>query len=227
MRAMILAAGRGERMGKLTDGTPKPLLQLGGETLIERHLKRLAVAGINEVVINLSYKSELIRSTLGDGSRWGLRIVYSVEGEPPLETGGGIICALPLLGDDPFLLVSADVFTDIDFASLRGSRGQGLLVLVPNPPHHPGGDFGLTSFGELTATEPRLTYAGIALLDPALFESFNVGRQPLRSILDPALERGLLAGLRYDGLWLDVGTPERLESARRLIAQMVGRKVHE
>ena len=219
MKAMILAAGRGERMGKLTIGTPKPLLQLGPETLIGRHLKRLAEAGVSEVVINLSHQGELIRDHLVSSRRWGLRITYSHEGEPSLDTGGGIICALPLLGNDPFLLVSADVLTDIDFSSLTFSTGKGLLVLVPNPPHHPAGDFGLTSDGQLTVTPPRLTYAGIALLDPELFRNFKPKRQPLRPIFDSAIEQGLLTGLRYDGLWLDVGTPERLEDAREVIQQ--------
>lgn len=216
---MILAAGRGERMGKLTIGTPKPLLQLGTETLIGRHLKRLAEAGVSEVVINLSHQGELIKNHLVSSSRWGLRITYSYEGEPSLDTGGGIIYALPLLGDDPFLLVSADVLTDIDFSSLTFSTGKGLLVLVPNPPHHSAGDFGLTSDGQLTAAPPRLTYTGIALLDPELFRNFKPERQPLRPIFDSAIGRGLLAGLRYDGLWLDVGTPERLEDARKIIQQ--------
>ena len=133
MKAMILAAGRGERMGKLTIGTPKPLLQLGPETLIGRHLKRLAEAGVSEVVINLSLQGELIRDLLVSGRRWGLRITYSHEGEPSLDTGGGVICALPLLGNDPFLLVSADVLTDIDFSSLTSvsSRVSFSIFFLP------------------------------------------------------------------------------------------------
>ena len=147
--AMLLAAGRGERMGPLTASRPKPLLSVGEETLIERHLRRLAHAGVEQVVINLSYRGDDVRALVGETSAWGQTIVYSDEGEPPLETAGGIIQALPLLGSAPFILASADIVTDFDFRALAGAR-TGCLVLVPNPAHHPDGDFGLAPGGELT-----------------------------------------------------------------------------
>ncbi len=217
MRAMILAAGRGERMGALTAERPKPLLDVGGRTLIERHLERLAAAGFDEVVINLSYRGEQIRAALGSGDRFGLRIRYSDEGEPPLETAGGIVQALPLLGDAPFLLVNADVVTDLDFAAWRREQRDGALLLVPNPPHNPQGDFGLAADGRVVAEPPLLTYGGIATLDPALFAALEPGRRPLKPVLDAAIARGALRGVRYEGLWLDVGTPERLAEARAVL----------
>jgi N-acetyl-alpha-D-muramate 1-phosphate uridylyltransferase len=220
MKAMILAAGLGTRMGVLTDGRPKPLLDLGGESLIERHVRRLAAAGVEELVINIARNGEQIQAALGDGARWRTRIRYSVESDPPLETGGGIVNALPLLGPEPFLVVNADVLTDFDFARLRVDRGSGLLVLVPNPPHHSGGDFGIDAEGRLTSGTPKLTFAGISVLDCALFADLVPGRRPLKPILDAAIERRLLFGERHDGLWLDVGTPERLAQARDLAREL-------
>jgi MurNAc alpha-1-phosphate uridylyltransferase len=214
MRAMILAAGRGTRMGGLTDGQPKPLLSLGEESLLERHIRRLAAAGFRDVVINVSYGAAQIQQAIGTGTRWNVNVHYSVEGEPPLETGGGIVKALPLLGSGPFVLVNADVLTDFDFARLRLDAGLGLLVLVANPSHNSRGDFGLDARSRIVSAPPHWTYAGISLLDPALFARLAPGRRPLKPILDAAIERGDLFGLRYDGLWLDVGTPERLAIAR-------------
>jgi len=215
MKAMILAAGRGERMGALTAECPKPLLEIAGVSLIERHLGRLAASGVEDVVINLSYRGAQIRERLEDGRRFGVSIRYSDEGEPPLETAGGIIEALPLLGAEPFLLVNADAYTDFDFATLIARPAQSTLVLVPNPTHNPNGDFGLDAAGLVRAVPPLLTYAGIAVLDPALFAGLPRGRRPLKPVLDAAIARGVLRGVRYDGVWLDVGTPERLEVARR------------
>ena len=240
MKAMLLAAGRGERMGPLTSELPKPLLSLGAETLIERHLRRLAAAGFGEVVINLSYRGEQIRSAIGDATPWGQAVAYSEEGEPPLETAGGIVQALPLLGESPFVVVSTDVVTDYDFRALRAvgaelertAAASGYLVLVPNPPHHPHGDFGLTSEGRLRSPEaglqapegrpgiaaPHYTFSGIAVLHPALFEGLAPGIRPLRDVLRPAVRRGALLGEAFDGLWRDVGTPERLADVRALMA---------
>ena len=217
MKAMILAAGRGERLGELTSKTPKPLLTVAGESLIERHLRRLHEAGVTEIVINLSYLGEQIRDALGDVSRWGQTLIYSEESPPALETGGGIINALPLLQPGPFIVVNADVFTDIDFAGLHCERSAGLLVLVPNPPHHEHGDFGLASSGLVTTRQPHFTYSGIAIFTPAVFDGFEPGHRPLRPILDAAIERGILEGVRYDGVWHDVGTPERLAEIRETI----------
>lgn len=219
MKAMILAAGRGERMGLLTANEPKPLLSVGGVPLIERHVARLAASGITEVVINLSYRAEQIRVRLGDGRRFGVTITFSEEGEPPLETGGGIVHALPWLGSGMFLLVNSDIYTDVDFGAFRAHTAhRSTLLLVPNPPHNPHGDFGLDEDGTVTFVEPRLTYSGVAVLDAALFARLAPGRRRLKPVLDAAIGNGTLRGQRYDGIWLDVGTPERLEEARRIAA---------
>ena len=215
MKAMILAAGRGERMGVLTASEPKPLLAVGGVPLIERHLGRLASSGFVEVVINLSYRGAQIRSRLRDGRRFGVVITYSDEGEPPLETAGGIVQALPWLGSGPFLLVNSDVYTDLDLAAFGSQAAErSTLLLVPNPAHNLRGDFGLDEDGSVTLQEPRLTYGGVAVLDPKLFDGYAPGRRPLKPVLDAAIERGELRGQFYDGVWIDVGTPERLEEAR-------------
>jgi MurNAc alpha-1-phosphate uridylyltransferase len=211
MKAMLLAAGRGERMRPLTDATPKPLLPVAGRPLVAWHLSRLAAAGVRDVVINLSWLGEQIAAALGDGAAHGVRIHYSREPWPALETGGGIRQALPLLGDEPFLLVNGDVYTDVDFGALRLAPGDlAQLVLVPNPPHHPKGDFHLAA-GRITAEQgERLTYSGIAMLHPALLAGAEPGRFPLLPWLLEAREAGRLGGQRHDGLWIDVGTPERL-----------------
>ena len=214
MKAMILAAGRGERLGELTTYRPKPLLEVAGESLIHIHLRLLHEAGVTDIVINLCYLGEQIRSALGEISQWGQRLSYSVEKMPALETGGGIINALPLLGPDPFIVVNADVFTDFDFATLRCGRRDGLVMLVANPAHHAQGDFGLTTSGAVTVTPPFLTYGGVAIFAPLLFDGFGPGRRPLRPILDAAIERGVLKGFRHTGVWQDVGTAERLAEIR-------------
>jgi len=213
MRAMILAAGRGERMGPLTAALPKPLLELGGEPLIVRQLRRLVAAGVTEVVINLSYRGDQIRALLGDGREAGLTVHYSQEPEIPLETAGGIVQALPLLGAAPFLLINADVVCDVDLGRLDCAAGEGTLVLVPNPPHHPAGDYGLGGDARLCPGEPRYTYSGIALLSPELFAGLAPGRRPLSQVFDAAIEAGRLNGVVHRGLWIDVGTPERLAEA--------------
>lgn len=215
MKAFILAAGRGERMRPLTDHTPKPLLAVRGKPLIEWHLEKLAAAGVREVVINLGWLGERIPAQLGDGSRFGLSLAYSDEGWPALETGGGIHRALPLLGDQPFLLVNGDVFTDLDFAALiaRGLAHGELahLVLVDNPVQHPEGDFGLSE-GRITELAPRLTYSGIALLHPALFEGCKPGAFALAPLLRRAIATARVSGEHHAGLWSDVGTVERLQA---------------
>jgi MurNAc alpha-1-phosphate uridylyltransferase len=216
MKAMILAAGRGERMGALTARRPKPLLDIGGTPLIEHHVVRLAASGVEEIVINLSYRGAQIREHLGDGSRFGVEILYSEEGEPPLETAGGIVQALPLLGDEPFLLVNSDIYTDFDFAGLLAGPREATLVLVPNPPHHPRGDFGVDALGRVCAAAPLLTYAGVALFAPRSFAGLAPGRRPLKPWLDAAVERRELRAEVFAGLWIDVGTPERLEEARSI-----------
>lgn len=219
MKAMILAAGRGERMGALTATQPKPLLSIGGRALIEHHVVRLAQSGIDEIVINLSYRASQIRAHLGDGRRFGVAIAYSEEGEPPLETGGGIVQALPLLGPEPFVLVNSDVLTDFDFRVLVAGPRVPTLVLVPNPPHNPGGDFGLDAAGFVSAAPPLKTYSGVAVFDPRMFAALTPGRRPLKPLLDAAIARRELRALEHAGVWIDVGTPERLEEARAIAAR--------
>jgi MurNAc alpha-1-phosphate uridylyltransferase len=216
---MLLAAGRGERMGTLTATQPKPLLTIGDRSLIEHHVVRLAASGIERVVINLSDRGREIRKRLGDGARFGVSIEYSEEGEPPLETGGGIVHALPLLGREPFLLVNSDVYTDFDFRVLVEGPRAPTLVLVPNPAHNARGDFGLDAAGFVTAAPPLSTYAGVAIFDPRWFAELAAGRRPLKPVLDAAIARRELRGLKFSGTWLDVGTPERLEQARALAAR--------
>jgi N-acetyl-alpha-D-muramate 1-phosphate uridylyltransferase len=219
MKAMILAAGRGERMGTLTAMQPKPLLTIGGRPLIEHHVARLAASGVEEIVINLSYRGTQIREHLGDGERFGIAIAYSEEGEPPLETAGGIVHALPLLEAAPFLLVNSDVFTDFDFRVLIAASPAQTLVLVPNPSHNPNGDFGIDAEGFVSAAAPLRTYAGIAVLDARAFAGLRPGRRPLKPWLDAAVARRELRALEYSGQWLDVGTPERLEHARAIASR--------
>jgi len=215
---MILAAGLGTRMRPLTDHCPKPLLEAGGKPLIVHHLERLRAGGIIDVVINVSYRAEQLVAALGDGRDFGVHIAWSRE-TTPLETGGGIRQALPLLGEAPFLLVNGDVWCDLDPAGLP-ALGDDLarLVLVDNPDHHPQGDFHLDAAGRVHAEgEPRLTFAGISLLDPALVADEPPGAFALAPLLRRAMAEGRVGGHRHRGAWIDVGTPERLaELDRRL-----------
>lgn len=238
MRAMILAAGRGERMRPLTDTTPKPLLCVGGRSLLAWHLQALARAGFREVVINHAWLGEQIPAALGDGARFGLQLHYSDEGANVLETGGGIFRALPVLGEGPFLLVNGDIWTDYDFSRRPDLDADALatLVLVPNPPQHPRGDFALlprAAGGFDILADPlelerpdapsRFTYSGIGVYRPALFAGCEPGRFPLLPLLRRAAAAGRLRGVLYQGLWSDVGTPERLADLdMRLAAGAVG-----
>jgi MurNAc alpha-1-phosphate uridylyltransferase len=213
MKAMILAAGRGERMRPLTDHTPKPLLAAGGKPLIVWHLERLAAAGFREIVINHAHLGEQIEQTLGDGSKWGLSIAYSPEPPGALETAGGIATALPLLGNDPFLVVNGDIYCDWDFNQARQlASAQAHLVMVANPAHHTGGDFSLDGKRVIYANrEQTLTYAGIGVFPPSFFAEVKPGTvMKLRPLLDAAIAAGTLTGERYAGRWVDVGTPQRL-----------------
>ncbi|WP_312932230.1 N-acetylmuramate alpha-1-phosphate uridylyltransferase MurU [Pseudomonas sp.] len=219
MKAMILAAGKGERMRPLTLHTPKPLIPLAGQPLIEYHLRALAAAGFTEVVINHAWLGQQIETHLGDGRRLGVNIAYSPEGEP-LETGGGIFKALPLLGSEPFLLVNGDIWTDYDFARLRAPlQGLAHLVLVDNPGHHGAGDFSLAN-GQVGNDGPaKLTFSGLSVLDPALFRDSQAGAFKLAPLLRQAISEARVTGEYYTGAWVDVGTPERLAEAERLIAE--------
>lgn len=219
MKAMILAAGKGERMRPLTLHTPKPLLPVAGKALIEYHIAALAAAGITELVINHAWLGQQIEAALGDGSRYGVCITYSPESEP-LETGGGIFRALPLLGDEPFVLVNGDVWTDYDFSRLALPPGRlAHLVLVDNPGHHPEGDFALEQAQVRIDGKSRLTYSGIAVLHPQLFAGCAAGAFRLAPLLREAMAHGQVSGEHYAGHWLDVGTVERLAQADALVLQ--------
>lgn len=220
MKAMILAAGRGERLRPLTDHTPKPLLRAGGRSLIEHLIAGLAASGFRDLVVNLSHLGELIEAQLGDGRRLGARIVYSPEGPEPLETAGGIRNALPLLGEDPFLVINGDIATDFPFDRLHGFPvREAHLVLIPNPPHHRQGDFSLEDGCVSTAGHDRYTYAGIGVYRPSLFSALPPGRAALAPLLRQAIPQGVVTGELYRGFWMDVGTVERL----RALDQRLGR----
>ncbi len=209
MKAMILAAGRGERMRPLTDRVPKPLLPVAGKPLIVHHLEALSRAGFDEVVVNLCWLGEQIRELLGDGGDFGLAIDYSEEPEA-LETAGGIRQALPLLGEQ-FVVVNADIYTDYDFARLRHVDAVAHLVLVPNPAHNEGGDFALA--GSLVRNQggPRYTFGGIACYRRAFFAGLEPGKRPLAPLLREAADLQRVSGELFEGNWSDVGTPQRLE----------------
>lgn len=222
MKAMILAAGKGERLRPLTLHTPKPLVPVAGVPLIEYHLRALAAAGITELVINHAWLGAQIEAHLGDGARFGVSIAYSPEGEP-LETGGGILRALPLLGEQPFILLNGDIFTDYPFAQLnRPLPGLAHLVLLDNPSHNVQGDFTLLANGQLVDAQPgqpSLTYSGMALLSPQLFAGCQPGAFKLAPLLRRAMAQGLVSGERYAGRWVDVGSLERLAEAEQLVAR--------
>lgn len=216
MRAMILAAGRGERLRPLTDTTPKPLLKVGGKYLIEYHLERLAVAGFREIVINLSHLGDKIRETLGDGSNWNLNIHYSPEPVGALGTGGGIQQALPHLGEAPFAIINGDVFTDYPLARLRAIKcDQSHLVLVTNPTHNPNGDFALAGGYVVESQQPRLTFSGISVYHPRFFDTAPGGNFSVVPMLQTAMAQQLVTGQLYKGAWHDIGTRERLEGLRK------------
>jgi len=217
MKALVLAAGRGERMRPLTDVVPKPLLPVAGRPLIAYHLEALARAGIFDIVINLAWLGERLRAALGDGGRYGVRIRYSDEGAQALETGGGIFNALPLLGPGAFFVVNGDVWSDFDWRRLTldpevDGGAVARLVLVPNPAHHPQGDFALDGDVIVARATERLTYSGIGVYRPEFFAGATPGKFPLLPLLERAIAAGNLRGELYRGQWWDVGTPERLHA---------------
>jgi len=213
MKAMILAAGRGERLRPLTDTCPKPLLCVAGKPLIQHTIENLQRAGFSEIVINVAYLGEQIRQTLGDGKQWGVKLVYSQE-ETALETAGGIIQALPLLGNAPFLVVNADIACDFPFASLnKPLQGLAHLVMIANPAHNPNGDFYLSKTGVLQTTgEPKLTFSGIGLYHPHLFANLTAGKRKLAPLLLEKMTQGFITGELFTGFWMDIGSKERLQA---------------
>ncbi len=211
MKAMILAAGRGERMRPLTDTTPKPLLVVGGKALIEYHLAALQQAGIHEVIINHAWLGEQIESSLGNGDRYGLHIEYSAEIPEALETAGGIIQALPWLGTEPFMVINGDIWCDYPLQQLpRQPVGLAHLVMVANPPHNPEGDFCLMDNKLHAQGSSKLTYSGIGVYHPQLFAGLEPGIRPLAPLLQNAMATEQVSGEYYQGRWYDIGTPERL-----------------
>lgn len=209
--AMILAAGRGERLRPLTDEIPKALVEINGESLLERHLSAMAVAGVTTVVINLGWLSEQIVERVGCGSKFGLQVIYSPEYDNVLETGGGIHRALPLLGKDPFWVVNADTYTDFRLHDLKLQDNMlGHLILVATPEHKESGDFDLVDDRISNGGSRPLTYSGIALYRPELFAGQDAGRFSIVPLMREAADRGLLSGNLYEGMWEDIGTPERL-----------------
>lgn len=216
MRAMILAAGRGERMRPLTDTTPKPLLNVCGKPLIAHHIEALAAAGIRDLVINHAWLGEQIETALADGSQYGVRIQYSPEYPEALETGGGIFQALPLLGDEPFVVVNGDVMCDLDYGRLPVEpQGLAHLVLVPNPEHNPKGDFALDNTLIRAEGEVKFTFSGIGVYRPELFKDCTPGKFQLAPILRRAMSEDQITGVIHKGFWMDVGTPQRLEALNR------------
>ncbi len=219
MKAMILAAGRGERMGSLTDGKPKPLLEAGGKSLIEYQIEALAKAGFQQLVINHAHLGEQIEAALGDGAKFGVEIQYSPEPEGALETGGGIQHALPLLGDKPFVVTNGDIWTDFPLSTLPDSpSGLAHLVLVDNPSHHRSGDFALHGERVVAKGSPMLTYSGIGVFRAELFQNNSATRFPLAPLLYEAIDNRQAGGEYYAGNWQDVGTPERLADLRHYLS---------
>lgn len=220
MKAMILAAGQGKRLRPLTDTIPKPLIKIGKYAIIEYRLQSLASAGIKEVVINVAYKAQQIMDALGDGSRYGVKIEYSIEPEEGLETGGGIFNALPLLGNEPFVLNNADIWTDYSLQKLpKKISGLAHLVLSNNMPHHPEGDFALDGNYVIEHGAPKYTYSGIAIYDPILFKDCQPGFFSVVPLLKAAMKNKLVTGEHYPGQWVDIGTIQQLEYLRNSILE--------
>lgn len=226
MKAMILAAGLGTRMRPLTDHCPKPLLDVAGKPLIIRHIERLAAAGFKELVINIAHLGHLIEEALGNGAAWGVNIRYSRESQP-LETAGGIVHALPLLGAEPFLVINGDIWIDFPLSSLPRCFDADVLahvVLVANPDHHPQGDFVLRAGKVVPRNDAQgLTFSGLSVLSPELFSGWQsrTGEAfPLRDVLLPAMQNSAVSGEHYSGYWLDVGTPQRLQQLTQRLARI-------
>jgi N-acetyl-alpha-D-muramate 1-phosphate uridylyltransferase len=225
MKAMILAAGRGERMRPLTDTIPKALLKINGHSLIEYHVKALVEAGITEIIINYAHLGAQIEAALGDGSKYAATIAYSPEGEVGLETGGGIYNALPLLGDDPFIVVNADVYTDYPFKQLLRKHSRPVhLVLVDNPSFKRQGDFALEDLRVVNEGQTYLTYSGIGVYSPSLFKDCTPGTFSLVPLLRRAADAGQVTGEHYKGIWYDIGTPERLRMVEKIMSKQQSRR---
>ena len=215
MKAMILAAGKGERMGALTENTSKVLLEVNGKALIEYHLENLAHAGVTDVVINLCYHADKIRGFLGDGKKYHLNIEYSPEKEL-LGLGGGVHHALHLLGDKPFFVISGDMWTDYNYADLpKNPKSKAHLVLTDNPPFNPHGDYRLENGIIFLSGEHKLNYGGFGVFHPDLFRNTGSGTYGIRKVIDPVIEQDLVTGEHFHGAWLNINTPKELEELRK------------
>ncbi len=221
MKAMILAAGRGERMRPLTDTTPKPLLTVGGKPLIVHQIVRLAGAGFTELVINLGWLGQQIEAALGKGAHWGVQIEYSREPEGALETAGGIAFARPLLGEAPFLVINSDIWMDYPLEHLHGMQpdGDAHLVFINNPPHHPGGDFAIDNGRARLDGAPKYTYSGLGVYRPELVNDIPDGPWPLRPVLNQAIVNNRITAELHAGQWMDIGSLERMVEAEKILVQ--------
>lgn len=225
MKAMILAAGRGERLRPLTDTIPKPLLPVAGKPVIEYTIESLVGAGFSDIVINLAYLGHKIEAALGNGSRFDATLSYSHEGKTGLETAGGIVYALPLLGDRPFLVVNGDIMTDFPYARLRASPSSPAhIVLVENPPYHSGGDFALENNRIMTSGGTLFTFSGIGVYSVEFFAGCSPGKLPLAPLLRAAMGKGQVSGELYRGYWMDLGTVDRIRQVEEQIKQGVGQQ---
>ena len=217
MKAIILAAGKGKRFGEITKHTPKPLIKINNISLIERNIFLLKKYNFKDIIINVSHLSELIINELGDGSKFGVDLRYSIEKPEPLETGGGIQNALNLIGEEPFLTINSDIFTDCILKNVSLNQDDhGTLVMVNNPPHNLDGDFSLNN-GRITLSETKkLTYSGIAILNPKIFKNIKLTKYKLIDILIDCIKQNKISGYKHNGIWYDIGTKERLQAAERL-----------
>jgi len=215
MIAMILAAGRGERLRPITESVPKALVEVRGRSLLERHLDAVKAAGIENVVINLGWLGEQIADRIGSGANYGLSVVYSPEGDDILETGGGVQRALPLLGNQPFLVINADVFSDMPLPTRLADGAEGHLVLVTTPAYKPQGDFDLADGRIANGENPVFTFSGVAIYRPRFFADCEPGRFSVVPMLRSAADASTLTGSVYEGMWQDVGTPQRLAEINR------------
>jgi len=218
MKAIILAAGKGERFGSITKTLPKPLIQLGKMTLIEHNIMLLKKYGFLDLVINVSYLSSMIIDFIGNGDKYGINITYSVENKGPLETGGGIHNALSFLGGSPFLVINSDIYTNCKLSSIKiDQNDNGVLVMVDNPTHNLNGDFSCINGRVISGNENKMTYAGISILDPIIFENFKFGKYKLIDVLIKEINKNKISAFTHDGIWCDVGDIEKLENAKKLL----------
>lgn len=219
MKAIILAAGKGERFGSITKTLPKPLIQLGNVTLIEHNILLLKKHGFLELIINVSYLSDMIIDFIGNGEKYGVNITYSIESAGPLETGGGIHNALSFLGDNPFLVINSDIYTDCKLSNIKiDQNDHGVLVMVKNPTHNLNGDFSCSNGRVITGDIKKLTYSGISVLNPIIFKNFKLEKYKLIDVLVKEVNNNKISAFMHDGIWCDVGDIKKLESAKKLLS---------